>query len=156
MPRLALKQYGWHMVQDYADFNRMDWEPNATAQRFECGSPNMTGIVALHASTGLLLDIGMAMIEKRVREITDLLIDELSALDGIEILSPLDSNRRSGIVLFRQTGNDSEALYRYLQNNNVICAMRGEGIRFSPHFYTTEENIDRAVSLVSEFRRQTT
>jgi hypothetical protein len=54
-------------------------------------------------------------------------------------------------VLFRKAGSDTEALYRYLQQNNVICAMRGDGIRFSPHFHTTAVSIDRAVALVSEF-----
>lgn len=150
--RIELKQYGWHMVQDYTDFNKKEWQPNKTAQRFECGSPNMTGIVALHASVGLLLDIGMDTVEKQVMEKSAYLIKKLTALSDIEILSPLDDNRRAGIVLFRKLDTDTEALYRHLQQHNVICAMRGGGIRFSPHFYTALEKIDSAVSLVSEFR----
>jgi len=151
IPQLELKQYGWHMVQDYADFNKKDWTPNQTAQRFECGSSNMLGIVALHASVGLLLDIGMAAIEQQVLEIAARLTNKLAALNDVEILSPLAENRRSGIVLFRKANCDTEALYRYLQDHNVICAMRGNGIRFSPHFHTSSESIDRAVALVSEF-----
>jgi len=150
--QLELKQYGWHMVQDVSDFNKKDWRPNETAQRFECGSPNMTGIVALHASVGLLLDIGMESVEKQVMEKSAYLSSKLAALDNIEILSPLDDDRRAGIVLFRKTDADTEALYRHLQKHNVICAMRGNGIRFSPHFYTSFEKMDAAVSLVNEFR----
>lgn len=149
--QLELKQYGWHMVQDVSDFNKKDWQPNETAQRFECGSPNMTGIVALHASVGLLLDIGMAAIERQVMEKSAWLANKLAALDNIEILSPLDDNRRAGIVLFRKTDADTESLYRHLQKHNVLCAMRGNGIRFSPHFYTSLEKMDAAVSLVREF-----
>jgi selenocysteine lyase/cysteine desulfurase len=149
--QLELKQYGWHMVQDVSDFNKKDWQPNETAQRFECGSPNMTGIVALHASVGLLLDIGMASVEKQVMEKSGYLASKLAALDNIEIMSPLGDDRRAGIVLFRKTDADTETLYRHLQKHNVICAMRGNGIRFSPHFYTSLEKIDTAVSLVSEF-----
>jgi selenocysteine lyase/cysteine desulfurase len=152
LPQLELQQYGWHMVQDFADFNNKDWQPNLTAQRFECGSPNMLGIVALHASVGLLLDIGMASIEQQVLAISAYLLEQLAALGNIEILSPLDANRRSGIVLFRKTDTDTEALYRYLQQHKVICAMRGNGIRFSPHFHTTSDSIDRALALVSAFR----
>ena len=150
--QLELKQYGWHMVQDVSDFNKKTWQPNATAQRFECGSPNMMGIVALHASVGLLLDIGMAAVEKQVMEKSAYLMKKLAALENTEMLSPYDDYRRAGIVLFSKTDAATEALYRYLQNNNVICAMRGDGIRFSPHFYTPLEVIDTAVSLVSEFR----
>jgi selenocysteine lyase/cysteine desulfurase len=150
--QLELKQYGWHMVQDVSDFNKKTWQPNETAQRFECGSPNMLGIVALHASLGLLLDIGMAAVEKQVMENSAYLMEQLAALKNTEILSPYDDSRRSGIVLFNKTDAVTEVLYRYLQNHNVICAMRGDGIRFSPHFYTPLEVIDTAVSLVSEFR----
>ena len=149
--QLKLKQYGWHMVQDVSDFNKKDWQPNETAQRFECGSPNMTGIVALHASVGLLLDIGMASVDKQAMEKSAYLASKLAALDNIEIMSPLDDERRAGIVLFRKTDAYTELLYRHLQKHNVICAMRGNGIRFSPHFYTSLEKIDAAVSLVSEF-----
>ncbi len=151
IPELALNQFGWHMVQDFADFNRPDWQPHASARRFECGSPNMTGIVALHASAGLLLDIGMAGIEQQVLAKSAHAVDRLTALPGIEILSPLNASRRSGIVLFRKNGTDNEALYRHLQAHNVICALRGDGIRFSPHFYTPDERIDAAVSLVAGF-----
>ena len=152
IPRLKLKQYGWHMVQDYADFDRKDWRPNETAQRFECGSPNMTGIVALHASSGLLLEVGMDSIETQVLEHSAYLIDQLGAQSDIEILSSNEHKRRSGIVLFRKTGADTEALYRYLQQHGVVCALRGGGIRFSPHFYTPRDRIDRAVSLLDRFR----
>jgi selenocysteine lyase/cysteine desulfurase len=139
------------MVQDFSDFNSTQWQPNHTAQRFECGSPNMTGIVALHASLGLLLDIGMDNVEKQVLEKSAYLVKQLAALKHIEILSPLDDNRRAGIVLFSKLDASTEALYQHLQKHNVICAMRGGGIRFSPHFYTPLEKMDKAVSLVNEF-----
>jgi len=31
----------------------------------------------------------------------------------------------------------------------VVCALRGGGIRFSPHFYNTLEEIDRAFELIA-------
>jgi selenocysteine lyase/cysteine desulfurase len=39
-------------------------------------------------------------------------------------------------------------MYQYLQDNGVVCAMRGGGIRFSAHFYNTFEEIDRALELI--------
>lgn len=149
--KLALKQYGWHMVQHAADFDRKAWQPHAAAQRFECGSPNMTGITALHASLGLLLDIGMARVEQQVMEQAGYLRERLSELENIEILSPQQNARRSGIVLFRRSDVDTEALYRYLQKHRVLCAMRGGGVRFSPHFYTPRSKLDAAVALVGQF-----
>ena len=152
--QLALKQYGWHMVEAFADYNRKDWQPHPTAQRFECGSPNMLGITALQASVALLLDIGMADVEQQVLQNTARLIEKLRDEKDVEILSPSADERRAGIVLFRKRSTDMEALYRHLQSHNVICALRGQGIRFSPHFYTTEAMLDAAVSRVSEFHQE--
>jgi hypothetical protein len=36
-----------------------------------------------------------------------------------------------------------------LQSNGVICALRGNSIRFSPHFHTSQEVLDRAVTLAA-------
>jgi len=144
--RLSLKQFGWHMVESVGDYDRLDWEPAQSARRFECGSPNMLGIHALHASLGLLSDIGIDEIYNAISSNTQYLIDILSQY-GAEILSPVAPDRRGGIVTFRFAGEAAEARYRYLQRHNVICALRGGGIRFSPHFYTSRTVIDRAVAL---------
>ncbi len=150
--KLALKQYGWHMMQDFSDFDRREWEPNKTAQRFECGSPNMTGIVALHASVGMLLEIGMDKIETQVLHNANYLYEALQSIEGIELLSPVNAQRRAGIVLFRKQQTDSEHLYKYLQANNVLCAFRSGGVRFSPHFYTPKDKMDTAIALVAGYK----
>ena len=139
------------MVQDFSDFDKKDWQPHTTAQRFECGSPNMMGIVALRASTALLHEIGMDVIERQVLTNSASLSARLQAVKDIEILSPLGHNRRAGIVLFKRKHTDTDAFYRHLQEHNVICARRGEGIRFSPHFYTTEVMLGTAVDRVREY-----
>lgn len=54
--RLALHEYGWHMVEAMGDYARRDWRPAASGRRFECGSPNMLGIHALSASLSLILE----------------------------------------------------------------------------------------------------
>ena len=64
--RLSLKQFGWHMIEHIGDFDRLDWQPASSARRFECGSPNMLSIHALHASVSLLLEVGMPSVEAEV------------------------------------------------------------------------------------------
>ena len=99
----------------------------------------------------LLLDIGMDAIERQVLANSAALIDKLRDVNDVEILSPLDDSRRAGIVLFTRKSIDTDALYRHLQHHDVICARRGQGIRFSPHFYTSEAVLDAAVERVCEF-----
>ncbi|MGD8207376.1 MAG: hypothetical protein PVH47_04790, partial [Thiohalocapsa sp.] len=65
-------------------------------------------------------------------------------------LSPREPTRRAGIVTFRVPGVDQQALYRALMQRNLMCASRGGGIRFSPHFYTPESHLTRAIELTLE------
>ena len=147
--RLQLHQFGWHMVEAMGDFDRKDWTPASSARRFECGSPNMLGIHALHASLSLILETGIESIAARLSENIQYLIDGLSA-QHVQFLSPVNSDRRAGIVTFRPNEPGIESRYRYLQENGVICALRGGGIRFSPHFYTSKRVLDRALDILRE------
>lgn len=144
---LKLNQFGWHMVEDYGDFDRRDWTPAHSARRFECGSPNSLGVHGLHASLGLLEEVGITHINEIISGNTSYLIDNLKEL-GCEIMSPVDPARRLGIVVFRHSRLDSEALYQTLMKARVLCALRGGGVRFSPHFHTSEAQLDQAVKTV--------
>jgi len=144
--RLELKQYGWHMVEAMGDFDQLDWRPASSARRFECGSPNMLGIHALNASVSLSLEIGIQAIFDIVSGKIQYLIDNISNYDGI-ILSETAPGKRAGIVTFRYRNEDVQHRYSDLKKNGVICALRGGGIRFSPHFYTSDASLDRALDI---------
>ncbi len=150
--QLTLRQYGWHMVEHRGDYDRTDWQPATTATRFECGSPNMLGIYGLHASLGLLQEIGMDEIAKGVLRNAALVIEQVEKRDRLKLLSPSEPSRRSGIVTFTMEGVDVKVLHAYLMANGVICAQRGGGIRFSPHFYTEPERIQRAFEIMDRYR----
>ena len=151
--QLRLRQYGWHMLKDAFDFGHQHSQIQIAenAQRFESGSPNMMGISALNASLGLLLDVGIDNIQAQVIENSHYLFDELGTLSDITILTPTGHGRYAGIVTFQKQSVDNVKLYQHLQDNNVICAYRGDGIRFSPHFHTTTHDMDIALKLVRNF-----
>jgi selenocysteine lyase/cysteine desulfurase len=144
--QVRLTQFGWHMVEDMGDFDRKDWWPAADARRFECGSPNLLGAHALEASLSLLQEVGMPAVAAAIGERTARLI-ELIDNHGLELLSPREADRRAGIVTFHVPGVDQQVLYKALMARNLMCASRGGGLRFSPHFYTVEEQLERAVTL---------
>ncbi len=139
------------MVKDQGDFERKDWEPAATSRRFECGSPNMLGIHALNASLSLLLEIGMENIEKEVLSRSKYIINKINIHDDFELITPSSTNRYAGIVTLRKTTNDNERLFQYLIDNNIFCALRGGGIRLSPHFYTPISQIEQTVEIILNF-----
>lgn len=149
--QLTLHQYGWHMVRDAGDFDRVDWEPAADARRFECGSPNLLGAHGLEASLSLLEEVGMATVAQRLASVTGYLIERIQQHPKLTLLSPAAPERRAGIVTFRHQHHAPDALYRHLMAHGVLCAQRAGGIRFSPHFYTPTERIDRALELIDGF-----
>lgn len=150
--RLALHQFGWNMVENRGDYDRTDWEPARSARRFQCGSPNLLGIHALEASLSLIEEVGSDWIAAAIAERVDHLVSRIDRL-GLELLSPRSTDRRAGIVTFRVPGLDSARLYRGLMERRILCAHRGGGIRFSPHFYTPISVIDRAMDTVVDLAR---
>lgn len=142
--RLRLQQFGWHMVAQSQDFESRSWSPAASARRFEPGSPNMLGTFALHESVGLLLEIGLDSVAEMISRKTSYLI-EIAKLYDLEVLSPTTPDRRAGIVVLRHAAADSQRLYQGLMQAGILCALRAGGVRFSPHFYTPTESIDRAL-----------
>ncbi len=146
---LTLRQFGWHMLEHSGDFDRPDWQPAEDARRFECGSPNLLGVQALEASLSLIEEVGIEQVRSRLQERTAHLIEAIDR-HGLELLSPRAPERRAGIVTFRAPGTTASELYTGLMQRRVLCAQRGGGIRFSPHFYTPVEVIDRALGAVLE------
>ena len=140
---LALHQFGWNMVEQRGDYERHDWRAASDARRFECGSPNLLGIHALEASLSLIEDAGIERIATAIGERVDHAI-RCADERGLEVLSPRDSGRRGGILTFAVPNRDPMEVYRKLMARRVLCAQRGGGIRFSPHFYTPVSIIDSA------------
>jgi cysteine desulfurase/selenocysteine lyase len=148
--RLRLNQYGWHMTDQPTNFDRSDWRPAHTAQRFEAGSPNMLGIHALEASLSLLHEVGMENVESAVLAKSRHLIELLSPMQDIELVTPVEEQRRAGIVTFRPRGRTAEQVYQALADAGVFCALRGGGVRLSPHFYTPNAQLTRVADLIAQ------
>ncbi len=143
--RLALHEYGWHMLENAGDYDRDDWAPARSARRFECGSPNMLGAMALEASLSLLEEVGMPQVERALHERVQWLLDGLGETAGIRLLSAQQRERRAGIVTFTADSWDNRQLHERLKAEQIICAQRGGGIRLSPHFYTEARVIEHTL-----------
>lgn len=147
--RLQLHEFGWRMVADPGNFETRQWQPAPNARRFECGSPNLLGMHALEASLSLIEELGPVSIEAAIAERIEHLIAWIDR-QGFELLSPRDPARRAGILTFRVEGVDHEWLWRALMEQRVLCAARGGGLRFSPHFHTTQDSLDAAMKRLME------
>lgn len=150
--QLKLHEYGWHMLEDVGNYDRRDWQPAQSARRFECGSPNMLGAVALEASLALLEEVGLAQVASLIEARIARLHAGIAALPGASLLSPPEPARRAGILTFSLVGWEHPRLFEALKQQQVVCAQRGGGIRLSPHFYTPEQVIEETLELLRRLR----
>lgn len=132
---------GWKSVVDEEDFFRVHFDLKSTAERFEPGTLNLTGIYALGAAVDLLLEAGIDRIRSRVFQLNNLFLDGLERR-GLRAVSPMGEGERSGILSFIPE-RDAKALFSFLLQEKVMISERGGLIRLSPHFYNNEEDIDR-------------
>jgi len=143
--RLQLHEYGWRMLDDPFDMMKQEWRPVSTAQRFECGTQNSMGIAAMEQSLSLLLEIGIDEIWKRVQERTEYLFEQIEHQEALQLISCREPGRYAGITVFKHEHLTDQELYGKLSGKNILCAMRGGGIRFSPHFYLPLESLETAI-----------
>jgi len=148
--QLKLHQYGWHMTENYDDFDRMEWQPAKTARRFECGSPNMLGIHALNASLSLLLEVGMKTVEQKILNNSEYMIEQLAKSRYLTMTSETKANQYAGIIAFRHNQVEQQKLYKHLIKHGIICAIRNGSIRFSPHYYTTRSELQKAIGIADK------
>jgi len=144
---------GWNSVVDALDFSRIDLTFKDTAARYEGGSQNLPGMIALGASLDLLGRFGSAAISRRIIELTDLACQQLEEA-GATIVSarPCGAETagvKSGIVSFEVPGRDPEEIARRCIEHEVVLSCRGGRLRISPHAYNTAEDIQRLVEIVA-------
>jgi selenocysteine lyase/cysteine desulfurase len=144
LDRLRPLGVGWNSVVHAHDFTRIELDFKRSASRYEGGSQNMAGLIALAASLRLLLSFGPAALAKRILEVTDLACQRLEEA-GAVVLSDRRPEHASGIVLFDLPGRDPQAVRRQCLDRGVVLSCRAGRLRISPHAYNNAEDVDRLV-----------
>jgi selenocysteine lyase/cysteine desulfurase len=108
----------------------------------------------MHASLGLLLEVGMEHVSELVLRNTDLLLRGLKSMAAVSVRSFEAPERRSGIVSFGADQAEPRAVFRVLVEAGVSCALREGNIRLSPHFYQDEAVIEKLLERVEDALHQ--
>lgn len=122
---------------DYA----LDWREGAG--RFQTGGLNQLGLTALHASLSLITQASPVWSAAHTGALTDRLAEGVDE-KGYDVVSEMDPTHRSQILTFTSGDHDRDGrLVEELEQARVAVTLRGRGVRVSPYFYNTEEDIDR-------------
>lgn len=121
------------------------------------GQRDEPAIHALGVELDFLSGIGRAEIESRSRELATAAIEGLMRLDGVHMWTSTDPELRAAVVTFRPGELEPGRVLAALEEDGVVAASRGgqdrRGIRFSPHFYNSFDDIDRAVGAIGRYLR---
>jgi kynureninase len=111
--------------------------------RFLHGSPAIPALFAARSGYEIINRIGVEKIRaKSIRQTTRLI--ELAEAAGLRVTSPRDASQRGGTITVAV--EHAAAVTQELIRREIIVDYRpGAGIRISPHFYTTDEELEIVV-----------
>lgn len=105
-------------------------QPGYMPEKFEAGTLNYTGIVALGASSNHISDIGLATIRQHEYSLLEYLTKELSAISGLAIIGGDDISMKVPIISFVIEGIPSNEVSKILDKRYGI--MTRPGIQCAP------------------------
>jgi len=135
---------GYRADENQTQFGYREFRPVQSARRYEDGQINFPGFAGMKESLDLLQSIDLQSIWDRIRTLVDRLVDGLRNNRSVRVRSCLDEGSRSGIVNLACPDHDAAA--QRLLKSGIVVSVRGGGLRVSPHFYNTENEIDKLLS----------
>jgi selenocysteine lyase/cysteine desulfurase len=156
LERLRPLGVGWNSVVHAFDFSRIELDLKPSAGRYEGGSQNMAGFLALGTSLRMLQDAGIDQIARAIIDLTDMACDQLLEL-GAQIhthrqLGAGGHDPRSGIITFEIPGQNSQLIQRHCRRENVVISCRGGYLRISPHAYNNVEDVERLIVALNSYQ----
>ena len=143
-------------------------QPGIMPDRYESGTPNTPGLAGLSAAIEFLLSETVAGVRVGICSVGKVLLEGLSAVDGVTVHGPSEMDRNIGIFSFRLAGHDPVEVARALEERHGIMTRVGlqcapsahrsigtfpEGtVRASIGHFTTEEEVRCLVHAVEELR----
>src|SRR5207302_8432837 len=126
-----------------------------TARKFEESALSLLDVAAFGAAVSLLLEVGIDVIEERVLGLVERLAEGLLGR-GYKLIEPWPRERSesSGIVSFNSPTATEAELLADLAAAGVICRTHRDFVRLSPHFYNTEEEVERVLEVLTPKREE--
>ncbi len=117
-------------------------------ERFQSGTPNVPSLYSARAGYEIVGEIGVPAIRTRSLELTRPLVDA-AKVHGWPLNTPSDDAHRGGTVVL-DVPNGAAVTDELLRRQVIVDYRPNAGIRIAPHFYTTEEEISRAIATIAD------
>jgi kynureninase len=145
---LQPKFTGWFAHQNPFGFEIGPSKYGEAPFRFMQGTTNVPGFYTAMPGLKIIREAGITRIREKSKKMTARLM-ELADQRGWRVNAPRDPELRGGTVAIDMP-NAKEVCHELLRRDVLVDYRPLAGVRFSPHFYNTMEEIDRAIQTVDE------
>ncbi len=145
--------------------NSYTW--NSLPWKFEAGTPNIEGGIALGVAIDYLNKIGIENIDAHEQELTKYALNKLSGIKDIELFGPTDIKVKTGVISFGIKGVHPHDVSQIFDDEGIAiraghhCAMplvtevlhKGAVSRISFYLYNDKKDIDIAINAINKVKR---
>lgn len=133
---------------DYLDHT---WNPHSTAKKFEYSTSPVSLAAALQTCIkDISLRYGVENIRNEIFRNQEVFLKLLDR-DKFSPLSFPEKNR-SGIISIVCKRHDPGDVVKELQKEDIVCTARGGYLRVAPHFYNTEEELEKTAGVLNNMK----
>jgi kynureninase len=149
--KLEPKFTGWFAHQEPFNFEIGPTRYTDPPFRFMNGTSHVPSLEAARPGVKIITEVGVDRIREKSKRQTTRLI-ELADQRDWRVNTPRDPEKRGGTVSIDMP--DAHEVCRELLKRDILVDYRPQaGVRFSPHFYTRDEELDSAIAAVEEILR---
>lgn len=142
---------GWFSHKRPFKFER-EMDESDTILRWMGGSPSVPALYSARSGYEIINAVGVDAIRAKSMRQTQLVVD-LADAQKLKVNSPRDPERRAGFVVVDFSGAE-EAHHKLIERGFNIDYRPGAGIRIAPHFYNTDEEIERCFAEIAKIRKE--
>lgn len=143
-PRLT----GWVAHAAPFDFSPAPMRYDSSVRRFAQGTPSIPALYSVMAGLQIITEVGVTNIRRESERRTEWMID-FALEHGWRVNSPREVDQRGGSVMIYV--DDGPGMVRLLAERRVFVDCRpGVGLRISPHFFNTDEEVREAMGILGE------
>jgi selenocysteine lyase/cysteine desulfurase len=122
------------------------------------GQRDEATMIAFAEALAFQTKVGRKAIEDRSKALAQQLLAGLRKIDGFKPFTSPEPDRTGAVVTFQPGSLDMRKLVAALYQNDKIGVTTGggagrNGLRVSPHFYNTPEEIDRLLAALTRYSR---
>jgi len=144
LPRLT----GWVAHAAPFDFAPAPMRYPDSVRRFAQGTPNIPGLYSALPGLQIIEEVGVIRVQEESQRRTEWMID-FALEHGWKINSPRDVKDRGGSVMI-YVGDGPEMVNRLGERRVFVDCRPGVGLRISPHFFNTDEEVQEAMAILSD------